>query len=92
MSRSRIALVSAATAVVLLAGAIGLAAVINGREPDPGTTSSVAAETPVPPSPTSTTTEPSTDPLTGGKRSDREVIAAKVENITAARPQVGLSQ
>jgi Protein of unknown function (DUF3048) N-terminal domain/Protein of unknown function (DUF3048) C-terminal domain len=91
MSRSRIALVSAATAVVLLVGAIGLA-VISGRESDPGTTSSVAAETPVPPPPTSTTTEQSTDPLTGGKRSDREVIAAKVENIAAARPQVGLSQ
>ena len=32
-----------------------------------------------------------TDPLTGGKASDHEVIAVKVENIAAARPQVGLS-
>jgi hypothetical protein len=95
MSRSRIALVSAATAAIVVAGGIGLAAVINGRESQPGTTSSVAVESPVPtPAPTSTTTphqEP-TDPLTGGELSDHEVIAAKVENIAAARPQVGLSQ
>jgi hypothetical protein len=94
MSRSRIALVSAATAAIVVAGGIGLAAVISGRESEPGTTSSVAAESPVPPSPTSTTTphQQPTDPLTGGELSDHEVIAAKVENIAAARPQVGLSQ
>jgi hypothetical protein len=94
MSRSRIALVSAATAAIVVAGGIGLTAVISGRESEPGTTSSVAAESPVPPSPTSTTTphQQPTDPLTGGELSDHEVIAAKVENIAAARPQVGLSQ
>jgi hypothetical protein len=31
-----------------------------------------------------------TDPLTGGAVNDNPVIAVKVENITAARPQVGL--
>jgi hypothetical protein len=95
MSRSRIALISAATAAVVVAGGIGLAAVFSSRESEPGTTSSVAAESPVPtPSPTSTTTphQQPTDPLTGGELSDHEVIAAKVENIAAARPQVGLSQ
>src|SRR5512132_3875853 len=97
MSRSRIALVSAATAAVVVAGGIGFAAVIGGWESEPETTSSVAAESPLPmptPSPTSTTAphqEP-TDPLTGGELSDHEVIAAKVENIAAARPQVGLNQ
>ena len=39
MSRFRIALVSAATAVVV-AGGISLAAVISSREPEPGMTSS----------------------------------------------------
>jgi hypothetical protein len=95
MSRSRIALVSAATAAIVVAGGIGLAAVISGRESEPGTTSSVAAESPVlTPSPTSSSTphQQPTDPLTGGELSDHEVIAAKVENIAAARPQVGLSQ
>ena len=36
MSRSRIALVSAATAAIVVAGGIGLAAVISGRESEPG--------------------------------------------------------
>jgi len=93
MSRSRIALIAAAVAAVLVAAGIGLAAVISGRESDPVTTSSIAAESPTP-SPTRTTTTPqkATDPLTGGEVSDHGVIAAKVENIAAARPQVGLSQ
>jgi hypothetical protein len=94
MSRSRIALIAAAVAVALVASGIGLAAVISGRESDPVTTSSIAAESPTPtPSPTRTTTpQEATDPLTGGEVSDHGVIAAKVENIAAARPQVGLSQ
>ena len=93
MSRSRIALIAAAVAAVLVAAGIGLAAVISGRESDPVTTSSIAAESPTP-SPTRTTTTPqkATDPLTGGEVSDHGVIAAKVENIAAARPQVGLAR
>jgi hypothetical protein len=97
MSRSRIAVVSAATAAIVVAGGIGVAAVVGGRESGTEPTGSVAAESPAPmptPSPTNTTTsnQQQTDPLTGGEPSDHEVIAAKVENIAAARPQVGLSQ
>ena len=95
MRRSRVALISAATATVLVAGGVSLGAVISGQGSEPGATSPVAVESPVPtPSPTSTTmpNQPPTDPLTGGELSGHEVIAAKVENIAAARPQVGLSQ
>ncbi len=95
MSRSRIALVIAAVAAVVVAGAIGIAAVISGPNSDPVTSSSMAVESSAPmPTPTTTTTpsQKPTDPLTGGKLSNHEVIAAKVENIAAARPQVGLSQ
>ena len=61
----------------------------SGPASDP-LTSSISSESPAP----TTTTKPqkTTDPLTGGEVSDHEVIAAKVENIGAARPQVGLSQ
>ena len=78
-----------AAAAVLVAGGIGLAAVTGGPASDP-LTSSISSESPAP----TTTTKPqkTTDPLTGGEVSDHEVIAAKVENIGAARPQVGLSQ
>src|SRR4029450_8605682 len=92
MSRSRVARISAATAAIVVAGGIGVAAVISGRDSEPGPISSVAAESPVlTPAPTSTTTphQQPTDPLTGGEPSDNEVIAAKVENIAAARPQGG---
>jgi hypothetical protein len=94
MSRSRIALVSAALAAIVVAGGIGLAAVISDRGSEPLTTSSVPAESPAPtlsPSGATTPHQTPTDPLTGGELSNHEVIAAKVENIAAARPQVGLS-
>jgi Protein of unknown function (DUF3048) N-terminal domain/Protein of unknown function (DUF3048) C-terminal domain len=42
------------------------------------------------PKPTRTIAKPKTDPLTGGAIKDDPVIAVKVENIAAARPQVGL--
>ena len=89
MSRPRLALLIVAAATVLVAGGIGLAAVTGGPASDP-LTSSISSESPAP----TTTTKPqkTTDPLTGGEVSDHEVIAAKVENIGAARPQVGLSQ
>lgn len=54
--------------------------------------------TPAPPStgdakPSASPNEPTpTDPLTGGKKSDREVFAVKIENTAAARPQLGLNQ
>jgi Protein of unknown function (DUF3048) N-terminal domain/Protein of unknown function (DUF3048) C-terminal domain len=93
MSRFRIAIASAAAAGVVIAGGFGLAAVLGGAESDRVTTGSVATESPAP-TPTETTASPekSADPLTGGEMSDQGVIAAKVENIAAARPQVGLSQ
>jgi Protein of unknown function (DUF3048) N-terminal domain/Protein of unknown function (DUF3048) C-terminal domain len=94
MSRPRLAVVIVAAAAVVIAGGVGLAAVTSGAGSDPLTTSSVSAESPAPtatPSPTKPR-EKSTDPLTGGDVIDHEVIAAKVENIGAARPQVGLSQ
>ena len=89
MSRPRLALLIVAAATVLVAGGIGLAAVTGGPASDP-LISSISSESPAP----TTTTKPqtTTDPLTGGEVSDHEVIAAKVENIGAARPQVGLSQ
>jgi hypothetical protein len=94
MSRSRVALAIAAAIAVVVAGGIGLATVIGGPESDPLTTSSIAAESAAPtPTPSAATPhQQPTDPLTGGKVSDHEVIAVKVENIAAARPQVGLSQ
>jgi hypothetical protein len=96
MNRSRIALAIAiaVAVVVVVAGGIGLAIVIGGPESDSLTTSSIAAESPAPtPTPSATTPrQQATDPLTGGKLSDHEVIAVKVENIAAARPQVGLNQ
>ncbi len=92
MSRPRLALAIAAAAAVVVAGGIGLAAVTSGS--DPLSISSISAESPAStatPSPTKPPQKP-TDPLTGGEVSDHAVIAAKVENIAAARPQVGLSQ
>jgi hypothetical protein len=91
MSRSRIAIASAAAAAAVIAGGTGLAAVIRSLESDPVTTSSVVAESSSA-APAPTTTQGQTDPLTGGEVSDHGVIAAKVENIAAARPQVGLDQ
>jgi hypothetical protein len=95
MSRSRFVFAAAAAAVVL-AGCIGTAAIVRGQESDPPTTSSISTESaPAPmPSPTATTKhrEKPTDPLTGGEVSQNTVIAAKVENIAAAKPQVGLNQ
>jgi hypothetical protein len=97
MIRSRFPFAAAAAAAVVVAGGIGLAAVVSGQESDPLTTSSLSTESAAAgPMPSSTTTtkprEKPTDPLTGRAVSQNEVIAAKVENITAARPQVGLYQ
>jgi Protein of unknown function (DUF3048) N-terminal domain/Protein of unknown function (DUF3048) C-terminal domain len=95
MSRSRFAFAAAAAAVVL-AGCIGIAAIVSGQESDPPTTSSISTESAPAPMPSPTTTskhrEKPTDPLTGGEVSQNTVIAAKVENIAAAKPQVGLNQ
>lgn len=93
MNRARIIAVSAAAVVV--AGGIGAGAALSRPDSQPHAASSVSATSSAPtptPSPTHTNPRPkATDPLTGGKVSNHEVIAAKVENIAAARPQVGLS-
>jgi hypothetical protein len=85
--------VAAATAAVLVIAGLGFAATRD----QPGVAPSPAAITAVPesPTPTPSTSKPPkakpVDPLTGGRVKDRPVIAVKVENIAAARPQVGLS-
>jgi len=92
---NRATIVAITAAAVLGAGGIGVAAALNRPDSPPiasSSTSLSASPTPTP-SPTGPSTRPPkpTDPLTGGKVSDNPVIAAKVENIAAARPQVGLS-
>ena len=94
MNRARI--IAIAAAAVVVTGGIGAAAALSSPDSQPLPASSDSASSAAPtqaPSPTTTPTPRSkaTDPLTGGKVSNHEVIAAKVENIAAARPQVGLS-
>jgi hypothetical protein len=95
MSRARI-IAAAVAAVVVVTGGISVAAALSGPDSHPVTTSSESASSAAPtatPSPAEAQTPhpKATDPLTGGKISNHAVIAAKVENIAAARPQVGLS-
>jgi hypothetical protein len=94
MNRARI--IAVAAAAVVVTGGIGAAAALSSPDSQPLPASSDSASSAAPtPTPFPTTTETprpkATDPLTGGKVSNHEVIAAKVENIAAARPQVGLS-
>lgn len=84
-TRSR-ALVAGAVGLVLVGGGAAFVATRDAAEP----TSAASAPVPSPASSATPTPKP-TDPLTGGKVSDHPVIAVKVENIAAARPQVGLS-
>ena len=96
MTRARIVAISAAA--VLLAGGIGAAAAVLSRpDAQPLASSSTSASSAAPTATPSPTRRPtprpkSTDPLTGDKVSNHAVIAAKIENIAAARPQVGLSR
>jgi Protein of unknown function (DUF3048) N-terminal domain/Protein of unknown function (DUF3048) C-terminal domain len=96
MSRVRIA--ASVTAVVLVvAGGIGVGVALSRPVTEPVASSATSASSSAPAAtPSLTGTAPTrsraTDPLTGGKVSDNPVIAAKIENIAAARPQVGLSQ
>lgn len=93
--RKRPAIVVAAVAAVVIGGGVALAG--GGSAPaaapsaDPASSPSVTASASPKPKPSPKAAKP-TDPLTGGKVSDHEVIAAKIENIAQARPQVGLSQ
>jgi hypothetical protein len=97
---TRVHTIAAAAAGLVLAGSgTGLAIVLAGRDTAP--TASASGSTPVTlkpsPSPTSSMPTPRrtpssapVDPLTGGRPSTNPVFAVKVENIAAARPQVGL--
>ena len=87
-------MVAATTAAVLVVGGIGYAATRD----EPGVAPPPAASTPgkESPDPSPSTSKPvkakPVDPLTGGRVNDRPVIAVKVENIAAARPQIGLNK
>ncbi len=86
--------VAAVVTTVVLVGGVGGC---SGSDVPPTTTppsSSAPSDTPTPtPSEYTATPRPAAgDPLTGGKVSRNPVIAVKVENTSAARPQVGLSQ
>jgi hypothetical protein len=86
----------AAAAVVMLGGS-GVVAGCSRTDSQPVTTTSIAASSASPTATPSSAETPTprhqaTDSLTGGEVNNRGVIAAKVENIAAARPQVGLSQ
>jgi hypothetical protein len=90
-------IVAAGTAVVLVG--VGTAVAIGSRDDSgtaapPAATASAPMPPPAKPTPTavpSTPTADPVDPLTGGKASAGKVVAVKVENIAAARPQVGLN-
>ncbi len=79
-----------ALSVALSVGGCG-----NKDASQPPTPAPSAAVTSATPKETSTPTEPAvpnTDPLTGGKRSDAEVFAVKIDNVAAAHPQVGVGR
>jgi hypothetical protein len=89
--------IAAAGTALVLAG-VGTAVAIGGGDdsgaPPPATTPSTASTPSASPTPTPAPARPKPDPvnpLTGKKPSDHKVLAVKVENIAAARPQVGLN-
>lgn len=89
--------VSATTAAVLVVGGIGFAAARDEPAVAPPPASTVPGSTVAgSPTPSPSTSKPVrsklVDPLTGGRVVARPVIAVKVENIAAARPQLGLSK
>jgi hypothetical protein len=90
--------IAAASTAVVLAG-VGTAVAIGAND-DPGAAPPPVAATSASGTPSSAETPsaaPSSprpdpiNPLTGKKPTDNSVIAVKVENIAAARPQVGLT-
>lgn len=89
-------------AAVGVAAVLSVTAACGGDDPnqDPtasrstsgATTSPSASPTPTPtPSPTPSKKPADYDPLTGGKKVDDVVVAVKIDNVAAARPQVGLT-
>jgi hypothetical protein len=98
---TRVHTIAAAAAGLVLAGSgVGLAVVLAGQDraptagvsaSQPSTLNPSASAPPSTPSPRPTPSGAPADPLTGRKPSSNPVLAAKIENIAAARPQVGLS-
>lgn len=92
---SRTYTIAAALIGLLMVVGIGATSVLWANDAEPPRSPTVA-QTSIPhssPKSTRTTAKPKamqTDPLTGGTINNNPVIAVKVENITAARPQVGL--
>src|SRR3954454_1569478 len=90
-------IVAAGTAVVLVG--VGTAVAMGSRDDSgtaapPAATASAPMPPPAEPTPTAVPSTPTADPVdpwTGGKASAGKVVAVKVENIAAARPQVGLN-
>ena len=79
---------------LVIGGGTAAAIALNGDDASstapPTAISTSPPMSPPTPSPSATQTSTPTDFLTGGTVSKHEVIAVKVENIAAARPQVGL--
>jgi hypothetical protein len=76
---------------LLIVVGIGAASALWADDAGPSPSPTVGQTATLHPSPKSTTAKSramQTDPLTGGAVNDNPVIAVKVENITAARPQV----
>ena len=79
-------LVVACVSAVAIGGGIGLVTAPRARPPAaPRASAPASVRSAASPAPAAI------NPLTGGQVSDHEVLAAKVENIAAARPQVGLN-
>ncbi len=83
--------------VILIGGGVAVGASLGRSGNDPLTAPAVTSASASPDPTASPSSKPKpkpkpVDPLTGGRVSDNEVIAVKVENIDAARPQVGLRQ
>ncbi len=93
----RVHTIAAAGTALVLAG-VGTAVAIGAHDDAgmmappaaPPSASTTPAVTPARKPPPSPQPDP-VDPLTGRKPSDNPVVAVKVENIAAARPQVGLN-
>ena len=90
--------IAAVSTAVVLVG-VGTAVAVGGGDdagtvppPSVATSASASPSTAVTPSAAPSTPRPDpVNPLTGKKPTDHKVIAVKVENIAAARPQVGLN-
>ena len=97
-ARKRAHSIAAAATTAVLAGTgigIGVAVTLDRPSGSSAPISSSSPENSAAPEPAPTDSpepEKRTDPLTGGTMSKNPVIAVKIENTAAARPQVGLSQ